>query len=83
MRLKNEGDGDLVLFGHGQLTKTLLRAELIDEIRLLVMPVLAGNGEGLRIEMQPRRLSLVQATALPSGVVILVYGLPAGTSEPS
>jgi hypothetical protein len=39
------------------------------------MPVLAGRGELLFTETDRRRLTLVQSTVLPSGVVILVYAL--------
>jgi len=73
--LKEGGEGDLVIFGHGRLTKTLLHAGLVDEIRLLIMPVLAGRGELLRADIPPRAMKLVQATTLPSGVIILVHSL--------
>lgn len=74
-RLKAEAERDLVIFGHGRLTKTLLKAGLIDELRLLVMPTLAGRGELLFAEIERRKLALTQSTILPSGVVILVYAL--------
>jgi dihydrofolate reductase len=50
-----------------------LSAGLIDKLRLLIMPVLAGRGELLLTEIGRRSLALTQSTILPSGVVILVY----------
>jgi len=77
-RLKEEGERDLVIFGHGRLTKTLLTAGLVDEVRLLVMPVFAGHGELLFTEMRKRSLTLTQSTILPTGVGILVYSIIQG-----
>jgi dihydrofolate reductase len=74
-RLKEQGERDLVIFGHGRLTKALLTAGLIDELRLLIMPILAGRGELLFTEIGQRNLALTQSTILPSGVVILVYAI--------
>ncbi len=44
-RLKQQEGGDLLIFGHGLLGQTLLRARLTDVIDLSVYPVLAGSGK--------------------------------------
>jgi dihydrofolate reductase len=75
-RIKSEGDRDLVIFGHGRLTKTLLKGGLVDELRLLVNPVLVGQGTLAFTELEKRKLTFTSSLVLPSGVVILVYGVP-------
>ena len=46
--LREEGDGDLLVYGHGGVGRALLNAGLLDELRLWVFPVLVGEGERLR-----------------------------------
>ncbi|RWD69815.1 dihydrofolate reductase family protein [Mesorhizobium sp.] len=72
-RLRSSSSGNLTIFGHGRLTKTLIQAGLIDEIRLLIMPVLVGSGELIHVPAAMRRFELVQSTTLSNGVVILVH----------
>jgi len=72
-QLKREGDGDLILYGHGQLGQSLLAHGLLDELHLLVSPVFVGQG---RLAFQAglsADLKLVSAAALPTGAVQLVY----------
>ena len=71
--LKQQGGRDLVLYGHGRLSQTLLEYHLLDEIRLAVHPLLltgraAGRGNG-----QTPPSKLIAATPLASGVVALSY----------
>ena len=71
--LKQQDGRDLVLYGHGQLSQTLLEHHLLDEIRLAVHPLLltgraAGRGNG-----QTPPLKLIAATPLASRVVALSY----------
>jgi dihydrofolate reductase len=71
--LKHQDGGDLIMYGHGRLTQTLLEHDLVDELRVSVYPLLlgqrtAGGGNG-----QTRSLTLVEATPYPSGVVALTY----------
>ena len=74
-RLKGQGDADLVIFGHGRLSRTLLKAGLIDEFRLLVHPVLAGHGELFFSEIEKQKLNLSSSMTLANGVVILIYAV--------
>ncbi|MEJ3651413.1 dihydrofolate reductase family protein [Actinomycetes bacterium KLBMP 9759] len=45
--LKAGTDGDIVVYGSGQLVRTLLDADLVDELRLMVCPVVLGSGTGV------------------------------------
>ncbi|MEZ4399238.1 MAG: dihydrofolate reductase family protein [Kofleriaceae bacterium] len=64
-----------VLLGSGQLANALDRLELIDEYRVLVHPRLVGHGPTLYQRGLPstRRLELVSATPLDSGVIATHY----------
>ena len=69
-----QGDGpDIALFGHGRFARALLRAGLIDELRISVHPVLAGGGALLLSEGEKLGLKLVDTTVLGTGVVVLSY----------
>ena len=46
-RLSSEVEGDIAIFGSSELATSLLRAGLIDEIRILIHPVLLGRGRSL------------------------------------
>ena len=72
-KLKQEDGGDLMMYGYGRLSRTLLEHQLVDEIRFSVHPVLlggraVGGGNG-----QTLPLKLLGATPSPSGVVALTY----------
>jgi dihydrofolate reductase len=67
-RLKEDGDGDLVVFGHGQLSHTLLEHGLLDRLRFAVHPVVVGNALNSKTPV-----SLVGTHARRSGVVVLNY----------
>jgi dihydrofolate reductase len=46
-RLKQEPDQDLLVYGSGELLRTLLQHDLVDELRLMVFPVVLGSGKRL------------------------------------
>ena len=75
-RLKEQPGGDIAVGASGTLVRFLLRERLLDELRLLVHPVLAGSGarlfDGFR-EGHP--LTLAQCRAHGNGVVALRYTL--------
>lgn len=73
-KLKREMDGDLFVFGSGQLCGTLLEAGLFDEVRLGLVPAILGRGVTLfGRDLSRLRLKLLEARPLPSGTVILRY----------
>jgi dihydrofolate reductase len=73
-RLKREQDGNIVVHGSGRLVQTLLENDLVDELRLMVFPILLGSGRQLFGETTARkRLQLVESRTVGDGVAILVY----------
>jgi dihydrofolate reductase len=70
-RLKEELDGDLLGFGCGDLTRQLVEAGLVDELRFGVHP--AAWGEGARPARVKTRLELLGADAFDSGVLFVRY----------
>jgi dihydrofolate reductase len=72
-KLKNAASGDLSVYGHGQLSQTLLRDGLIDEIRMSVFPVFVGSGKLLFREGERAALQLLEVINLPTGVVVMRY----------
>jgi dihydrofolate reductase len=72
--LKREHDGDIVVHGSAQLVQTLLEHDLVDELRLMVFPVVLGTGKRLFGETSDKKpLRLVDSTVVGDGVAILVY----------
>jgi class 3 adenylate cyclase/dihydrofolate reductase len=72
--LKERIDGDIIVYGSADLVAGLLKANLIDEFRLLVFPIVLGSGKRLfRDEADTNHLRLVDARTFPSGVVLLTY----------
>jgi len=74
-RLKQEEGGDLLIFGHGLLGETLLRAQLTDVIDLSVHPVFAGSGKQFFRDGQAAKLRLAAVKTF-SKIVKMTYELP-------
>jgi dihydrofolate reductase len=77
-RLKQEGDGDILMQGFGPVARQLLDAGLLDELRLWFNPAFAGVGDVVWSEGVNVRLDLLGTRALGSGVVILSYAPTTG-----
>jgi dihydrofolate reductase len=72
--LKAEDGGDILLTGSVSVARDLLKADLVDEIRLVQYPVVLGTGRRLFDDAGSHRFDLVSATpAGDSGVVLLGY----------
>jgi dihydrofolate reductase len=73
-KLKAEYNGDVVVHGSVQLTQALLDHDLVDELRLMVFPVVLGAGKRLFGETgDKKKLKLVSSETVGDGVEILVY----------
>jgi dihydrofolate reductase len=73
-KLRQEADGDIAVHGSAQLVQTLLDHDLVDELRLMVFPVVLGSGKrlfGATSEKKPLRL--VDSRTVGDGVAILIY----------
>jgi len=81
-RLKARPGGTIVVNGSGTLVRALLRERLVDELRLLVHPVVVGVGKHLFEQgTEPVGLDLVEMRRFDTGVLSLVYGLAGVTRK--
>ena len=70
-KLKAMEGQDILVFGSGVLVQTLIQNNLIDEIRLLVYPIILGSGKRFFQEEDIAKLQLLEARAFKTGVVLL------------
>lgn len=74
--LKARPGGELQVHGSGALTRWLLERDLVDELNLLVCPVVVGEGTRLFPDTGPDiALDLVESQASPTGIMLQVYRL--------
>jgi dihydrofolate reductase len=77
-KLRQRRNGDIVVHGSAQLVQTLVDHDLVDELRLLVFPVLVGAGKRLfGTTGGTKPLRLVDSRTVGDGVALLIYR-PAG-----
>jgi len=69
-RLK-AGEENLVIYGSGKLTETLRAAGLVDEYRLLICPIVLGEGRRLFTDSAPSEFTVADNRTAPSGMVLL------------
>jgi dihydrofolate reductase len=73
-RVRASDGPDLVLCGSSTLTSTLLGNGLVDELLLIVYPIVLGTGKRFVAEGTPgRSLALAETTTTPAGVVLSRY----------
>jgi len=73
-KLQQEVDGDIVVYASFQLVRTLFEHDLVDELRLIVFPVLLGSGVRLFGGSDaPRWLRLLDSRTIGRGLVSLTY----------
>jgi dihydrofolate reductase len=73
-RLKQELDGNIYVHGSCQLAQTLIDNDLVDELHLMVFPVVLGTGKRLFGETSDKKtLRLAESKTVGDGVSILVY----------
>ena len=72
--LKEATDGDLVVHGSAQLAQALIDRDLVDELRLMVFPVVLGSGKPLfGATTDKKTYKLVDSKAVGDGVAIVTY----------
>jgi len=73
-KLKQEVDGNILVAGSAQLVQALIEHDLVDELRLMVYPVVLGSGKRLfGTTSDKRALRLADSKVVGDGVQILVY----------
>jgi dihydrofolate reductase len=73
-KLKQQVDGDIVVYGSGRLVHTLWEHNLVDELRLMTYPVVVGAGERLFGETSgATHLRLVDIRRVGDGLAFLTY----------
>jgi dihydrofolate reductase len=73
--LKAQPGGDIAIFGSSHLVAGLLREGLVDELRIMVSPVLLGSGHPLFETADRTRLELIATRLFRNGNVLLTYRL--------
>ncbi|MCW4463285.1 dihydrofolate reductase family protein [Sphingomonas sp. BT-65] len=72
--LKRQDGPDLLTQGSSELLQTLLAEDLVDELRLMIFPIVLGKGKRMFGEgAQPAGFRLVKSAVSPSGVIIAAY----------
>ena len=80
-RLRQELGGDILVYGSRRLSHALIELGLVDELRLLVYPVVLGAGDRLFGETEDKiPLRLVESRPFEGGVVSMIYA-PASTAN--
>ncbi len=75
-KLKQQLDGEIVVYASCQLVRTLMEHDLVDELRLTVYPVVLGAGERLFGETSGKKsMRLINARTLGDDLVFLTYQL--------
>jgi dihydrofolate reductase len=73
-KLKDEFDGELQVPGSHRLVQELIEADLVDQINLMVFPVILGTGKRVFEEQPERRnLRLADCKVVGDGVAVMVY----------
>ncbi len=73
-KLKQEVDGVILIAGSAQLVQALVEHDLVDELRLMVFPVVLGSGKRLFGETADKKpLKLTDSRTVGDGIAILTY----------
>ena len=73
-KLKEDVDGVILVAGSAQLVQTLIEHDLVDELRLMVFPVVLGSGKRLFGDTTDKKpLKLADSKSVGDGIAILTY----------
>jgi dihydrofolate reductase len=73
-KIRDEVDGELVVHGSAQLVQGLLETDLVDELRLMVFPVMLGTGKRLWGETTDKKqFKLADTKTVGEGIAILTF----------
>jgi dihydrofolate reductase len=73
-RLKEELDGELQVAGSHRLVQELIESDLVDQVNLMIFPVVLGTGKKVFEEKPERRdMRLKESKVVGDGVVVLIY----------
>jgi len=74
-KLKQQPGQDILVYGSGKLVNMLLKHDLVDELRLMVHPVVLGSGRRLFDDNAEtmKVLKLADSKTFPSGIILLAY----------
>ncbi len=72
-RIKNQIKGNILIQGSASIVNLLLEEKLIDEIRLLIHPYIAGSGKKLFETELNTNLNLIEQRGIGNGIVLLKY----------
>src|SRR5262249_13290981 len=73
-KLRASTQGNIVVHGSAQLVQTLMEHDLVDELRLMVFPVVLGSGKRLFAETREKKpMTLGRAKPVGEGITILTY----------
>jgi dihydrofolate reductase len=73
-KLRQRLDGDIVVHGSARLVQTLIECDLVDELRLMIFPVVLGSGKRLFGDTtDKKRRRLADSTTVGDGITILIF----------
>ncbi len=79
-KLKQQIDGEILVYASYQLVHSLIEHDLVDELRLVIFPVLLGAGERLFSQTSDKRpLRLVQVKTIGDGLTFVIYQIARDT----
>jgi len=73
-KLRQRLDGEIVVHGSARLVQTLIECDLVDELRLMIFPVVLGSGKRLfGITTDKKRLRLADSKTVGDGITLLIF----------